>query len=173
MALAGALCATFLAATGITNKSLRAFITGLLATPLHPGQKYDMRRPGSRPDPPDRAHQCLRPHPDGTQIPVLFTKLHNRLLRPLLAAASLKHPALGQALRARGQHVDDYITAPAWESREKTCTNVQKLDADSNSAETLPARLPGTVLPSASGLVTEGASRPRVTEGETLSESSR
>ena len=38
MALAGALCTTLLAATGITNKSLRALMTGLLHTPYTPGQ---------------------------------------------------------------------------------------------------------------------------------------
>ena len=45
MALAGALCATLLAATGITSKSLRALMTGLLAAPYSPGQMtYDLRR---------------------------------------------------------------------------------------------------------------------------------
>ena len=38
MALAGALCATLLAATGITNKSLRALMTGLLAAPTLPAR---------------------------------------------------------------------------------------------------------------------------------------
>ena len=45
VALAGALCATLLAATDITSKSLRALMTGLLATPYSPGQMtYDLRR---------------------------------------------------------------------------------------------------------------------------------
>src|SRR2546421_8869979 len=44
-ALAGALAATLTAATGITNKSLRALITGLLHAPYTPGQlTYDLRR---------------------------------------------------------------------------------------------------------------------------------
>jgi hypothetical protein len=38
MALAGALCTTLLAATGITNKSLRALMTGLLAAPTLPAR---------------------------------------------------------------------------------------------------------------------------------------
>ena len=47
MALAGALCATLLAATGITSK-LRALMTGLLAAPYSPGQMtYDLRLLGS------------------------------------------------------------------------------------------------------------------------------
>jgi hypothetical protein len=45
MALAGALCTTLLAATGITNKSLRALMTGLTHAPYTPGQMtYDLRR---------------------------------------------------------------------------------------------------------------------------------
>jgi hypothetical protein len=35
--VAGALTTTLLAATGITNKSLRALMTGLLAAPYTPG----------------------------------------------------------------------------------------------------------------------------------------
>ena len=37
-ALAGALCSTLLAATGITSKSLRALMTGLLARPYTPAR---------------------------------------------------------------------------------------------------------------------------------------
>jgi hypothetical protein len=45
MALTGALCQTLLAATGFTNKSLRALITGLLGSDYRPGQMtYDLRR---------------------------------------------------------------------------------------------------------------------------------
>jgi hypothetical protein len=43
--LAGALCTTLLAATGITSKSLRAVMTGLLHAPYTPGQMtYDLGR---------------------------------------------------------------------------------------------------------------------------------
>jgi predicted MarR family transcription regulator len=49
--------------------------------------------------------------PDGTRIAVFYTKLHNRLLRPLLAAGRPSALlALRQALRAIDQHVEDYIT---------------------------------------------------------------
>jgi hypothetical protein len=113
MALAGALCATLLAATGITNKSLRALMTGLLAAPYTPGQMtYDLRRL--------RLASLIRriEHtntyvltPDGIRVAVFYTKLHNRLLRPLLAADQPQAPpGLRQALRAIDQHVDDYIT---------------------------------------------------------------
>jgi hypothetical protein len=113
MALAGALCTTLLAATGITNKSLRALMTGLLAAPYTPGQMtYDLRRL--------RMTGLIRriEHtnrylltPDGIKAAVFYTKLHNRLLRPLLAADQPQAPPeLRAALRAIDQHVDGYIT---------------------------------------------------------------
>jgi hypothetical protein len=112
-ALAGALCTTLLAATGITSKSLRALMTGLLAAPYTPGQMtYDLRRL--------RLAGLIRriEHtnryiltPDGIKMAVFYTKLHNRLLRPLMAADQAQAPPeLRQALRAINQHVDDYIT---------------------------------------------------------------
>jgi hypothetical protein len=111
-ALAGALCATLTAATGITNKSLRALMTGLLHAPYTPGQMtYDLRRL--------RLAGLIRriEHtnryaltPDGIKFAVFYTKLHNRLLRPLMAADQPQAPPeLRQALRTLNQHVDDYI----------------------------------------------------------------
>jgi hypothetical protein len=45
MALPGALCQTLLAATGFTNKRLRALIAGLLGSDYRSGQMtYDLRR---------------------------------------------------------------------------------------------------------------------------------
>jgi len=113
-----------LAATGITNKSLRALMTGLLAAPYTPGQMtYDLRRL--------RLAGLIRriEHanryvltPDGVKMAVFYTKLCNRLLRPLLAAGQPQAPpALRQALHAIDQHVDDYISrARLGESRVKT-----------------------------------------------------
>jgi hypothetical protein len=113
MALAGALCNTLLTATGITNKSLRALMTGLLAAPYTPGQMtYDLRRL--------RLAGLIRriEHtnryiltPDGVNMAVFYTKLHNRLLRPLLAGRQAQAPPpLRDALRVIDRHVDDYIT---------------------------------------------------------------
>ena len=49
--------------------------------------------------------------PDGTKVTVFYTKLHNRLLRPLLAADQPQAPAeLRVALRAIDHHIEDYIT---------------------------------------------------------------
>ena len=48
--------------------------------------------------------------PDGIKMAVFYTKLHNRLLRPLMAADQPQAPPeLRHALRAIDQHVDDYI----------------------------------------------------------------
>ena len=112
-ALAGALCATLTAATGITNKSLRALMTGLLHAPYTPGQMtYDLRRL--------RLAGLIRriEHtnryvltPDGIKFAVFYTKLYNRLLRPLMAADQAQAPPeLRQALDVISHHVDDYIS---------------------------------------------------------------
>ena len=111
-ALAGALCTTLLAATGITNKSLRALMTGLLHAPYSPGQMtYDLRRL--------RLAGLIRriEHtnryvltPDGLKVAIFYTKVHNRLLRPLLAADQPPAPPeLRAALRTIDQHVSSYI----------------------------------------------------------------
>ena len=112
-ALAGALANTLTAATGITNKSLRALMTGLLAALYSPGQMtYDLRRLRlagliRRIDHTNRYVLT----PDGVRFAVFYTKLHNRLLRPLMAADQPPAPPpLRQALHAIDQHIDDYIT---------------------------------------------------------------
>jgi hypothetical protein len=116
-----------LAATGVTNKSLRALMTGLLAAPYSPGQMtYGLRRL--------RLAGLVRriEHtnryvltPDGTRFAVFYTKLHNRLLRPLMAADQPQAPPdLRQALRAIDQHVDHYIT------RARLCKTALKLDTN-------------------------------------------
>ena len=112
-ALAGALAATLTAATGITSKSLRALITGLLNAAYTPGQMtYDLRRL--------RLAGLIRriEHtnryvltPDGIKFAVFYTKVHSRLLRPLMAADQAQAPPeLRQALDVISHHVDDYIT---------------------------------------------------------------
>jgi hypothetical protein len=112
MALVGALCTTLLAATGFTNKSLRALVAGLLGTPYRHGQMtYDLRRL--------RLNDLIRriEHtnryvltPDGIRVAVFYTKLHNRLLGPLIAADQPQAPPeLRAALQAITRHVDAYV----------------------------------------------------------------
>ena len=88
-ALAGALCTTALAVTGITNKSLRALMTGLLGAATYSMNQasYDLARlrtnglitriPGKN---------RYRLTGDGLRFAIFYTKVHDRLLRPLLAA---------------------------------------------------------------------------------------
>ena len=99
MALAGALCTTLLAATGITNKSLRALMTGLLHAPYTPGQMtYDLRRLRlSRAHPPDRAHQPLRPDPRRDQ----GHRLLHQAPQPAAAPTAGRRPAPGPARTPR------------------------------------------------------------------------
>jgi hypothetical protein len=110
MALAGALLTTLLAATGITNKSLRALMTGLLHAPYSPGQMtYDLRLAGLIRRTEHANRYVLTP--GGIRVAVFYTKLRNRLLRPLLAADQPQAPAeLRGALRTIDRHVEDYIT---------------------------------------------------------------
>jgi predicted MarR family transcription regulator len=112
-ALAGALCSTLLAATGITNKSLRALMTGLLHAPYTPGQMtYDLRRlrlAGLITRIGHTNRHTLTPN--GIAFAVFYTKVHNRLLRPLLAARQPQAPPeLRRALHTIDQHIDSYIT---------------------------------------------------------------
>jgi hypothetical protein len=112
MALAGALCTTLLAVTGITNRSLRARVAGLLGTDYSSAQmSYDLRRlrmKGVITRLPGTNSYTLTP--DGMRIAVFYTKVHNRLLKPLTAANQPPAPLpLRQALRVIDNHIDDYI----------------------------------------------------------------
>lgn len=90
-ALAGALCVSLLAVTGITNKSLRALMTGLLLGDYNPARaSYDLtrlRRNGLITRIPGRNLYQLTD--DGTAFALFYTKIHNRVLRPLMATAPL------------------------------------------------------------------------------------
>jgi hypothetical protein len=112
MALTGALSLTLFGACGVTNKSLRALTARLLGTGYSSSQMtYDLRRL--------RLNGLIRrlehTHtyaltPDGRRIAIFYTKLYNRLLRPLAAADQPQAPpALRHALAAIDRHVDDYI----------------------------------------------------------------
>ena len=111
-ALAGALCATLGAATGITNRSLRALMTGLLGTPYSMSQaSYDLARLGRN------GLITRRPHantydltPDGLKFAIFYTKVHDRILAPLFTAAQPQAPPqLRTALHAIEQHIDQRL----------------------------------------------------------------
>ena len=112
MALAGALSLTLFGACGLTNKSLRALTARLLGTCYSTSQMtYDLRRL--------RLNGLIRriehTHtyvltPEGQRLAIFYTKLHDRLLRPLAAADQPQAPpGLRQALAVIDRHVDDYV----------------------------------------------------------------
>jgi hypothetical protein len=114
MALAGALASTLCAVTGITNKSLRALMTGLLGTAYTMNQaSYDLARlsrNGLITRVPHRNLYALTP--DGLRFAIFYTKVHDRVLRPLMAADQPQAPpGLRQALRAIDHEVSRRLAA--------------------------------------------------------------
>ena len=112
MALAGALCTTLNQVTGFTHRSLRAQVTSLLATPYSASQmSYDLtrlRRKGLIQRLPCTNTYTLTP--DGVRFALFYSKVHDRLLVPLLAANTPPAPQpLREALRVIDRSVDDYI----------------------------------------------------------------
>ena len=108
-ALAGALCVTLCAVTGITNRSLRALMTGLLGVPYGMTQaSYDLARLRRK------GLITRRPHTntydltaDGLRFAVFYTKVHSRVLIPLFAADQPQAPPeLRAALHTVDQHID-------------------------------------------------------------------
>jgi hypothetical protein len=113
MALAGALCLVVHAVTGFTNKSLRGQVAGLLGRDYSSSQmSYDLRRL--------RLHGLIARQaatntytvtPEGIRVAVFYTKLHTRLLRPLLDADQPPAPIeLRQALATVERELGDYVT---------------------------------------------------------------
>jgi hypothetical protein len=111
MALLGALCVG-LNALGFTNRSLRAQVNQLLGVGYTANQmSYDLARLRLK------ALITRRPHsntyqltPDGQRVAIFYTKVHDRLLNPLIAADAPPAPAeLRRALRVVDRHVNNYI----------------------------------------------------------------
>jgi len=114
MALAGALANTLCAVTGITNKSLRALMTGLLGTAYTMNQaSYDLARlarNGLITRIPHRNLYALTP--DGLRFAIFYTKVHDRVLRPLMAGDQPQAPPpLRQALRTIDHEVSRRLAA--------------------------------------------------------------
>jgi hypothetical protein len=111
MALLGALCIS-LNAVGFTSRSLRAQVSRLLGAAYTTNQmSYDLGRlrlngvierlEGTN---------TYRTTTEGQRVSIFYTKIYNRLLRPLLAAnAPPAPPDLRHALRTIDQHVTDYL----------------------------------------------------------------
>jgi hypothetical protein len=115
-ALAGALCVTLCAVTGITNRSLRALMTGLLGAPYSMAQaSYDLARL--------RRNGLIarRPHanthdltPDGLAFAIFYTKVCDRVLAPLFA---IGQPQAPPQLRTGPQGVSERKLAVAGRPR--------------------------------------------------------
>lgn len=114
MALAGALANALCAVTGITNKSLRALMTGLLGTAYSMNQaSYDLSRlarNGLIARIPHRNQYTLTG--DGLRFAIFYTKVHDRVLRPLMAGDQPQAPpALRAALCAIDAEIRQRISA--------------------------------------------------------------
>jgi hypothetical protein len=107
-ALAGTLATFGLTVTGITNKSLRAWMTGLLGQPYTMNKaSYDLARLSRN------GLITRRPHsntydltPDGQLFAIFYTKVHDHVLYPLMAGQHITAPPeLRRALRVIDRHV--------------------------------------------------------------------
>jgi hypothetical protein len=113
-ALAGALSVTACAVTGITNRSLRALMTGLLGTPYGMAQaSYDLARLRRN------ALITRRPHantydltPDGLAFAIFYTKVHDRILTPLFTVGQPQAPpVIAAALSQIEHHINERLAA--------------------------------------------------------------
>lgn len=113
MALVGALCVMVHAVSGFTNKSLRSLVVGLLGADYTANQMtYDLRRL--------RLHGLIQrvPHtntyvttPEGLRVAVFYTKVHDRVLGPLLSPDRPPAPQeLRRAMATLDHVVADYVT---------------------------------------------------------------
>ncbi len=115
-ALAGALCVSLHAVTGITNKSLRALMTGLLGQPYSMNRaSYDLtrlRRNGliTR----IQGRNLYRLTDDGLAFAIFYTKVHNRVLKPLMAT---DRPQAPPPVRAAPRTIDTHLDARLADAR--------------------------------------------------------
>jgi hypothetical protein len=120
MALAGALCCVIHAVTGFTNQSLRGLVAGLLGSDYSTAQMtYDLRRL--------RLHGLIQrlPHtntytltPDGIRVAIFYTKVHSRILGPLIAGAD--QPPAPLELRRALTTIDRLINQYTQHARLRT-----------------------------------------------------
>jgi len=127
MALLGALCAG-LSALGFTHRSLRARVSRLLGAAYTTNQmSYDLSRLrlNGLIDRIEHTNTYLLT-PEGQRVAVFYTKLHNRLIRPLLAVnAPPAPPELRHALATIDSHIRGYIHDAPGKGRMKLKINVK------------------------------------------------
>jgi hypothetical protein len=111
-ALAGALAITAHLIGGITNKTLRPLVADLLGEPYSQARCcYDLRRLRLKGLIVRLEHSNTYVlTDDGQRFAVFYTKVHNRLLRPLMAADQPPAPLeVRRALRILDHAITDYI----------------------------------------------------------------
>ena len=111
MALLGALCVS-LTVLGFTHRSLRAQVNHLLDADYSTNQmSYDLARLRTNGLIQRREHSnSYNLTADGLRVALFYVKVHNRLLRPLLAADKTPAPMeLKDALKTIDSHVNNYI----------------------------------------------------------------
>jgi hypothetical protein len=111
-ALAGALAITAHLIGGFTNKTLRPLVAGLFGEPYSQARCcYDLRRLRLKGLIVRLEHSnSYVLTEDGQRFAVFYTKVHNRLLRPLMAADQQPAPLeVRQALKILDRAVTDYI----------------------------------------------------------------
>jgi hypothetical protein len=119
MALAGALSILLTRTVGFTHRSLRAQVTALLGTPYSASQmSYDLTRLRRK----GLIHRLPRTNTyvltsDGVRFALFYTKVHDRLLHPLLAADTPPAPPpLRAALHVIDQSIRDYARSARLEA---------------------------------------------------------
>jgi hypothetical protein len=111
MALLGALCVG-LNALGFTNRSLRAQVSHLLGVAYTVNQmSYDLARLRlNRLIERRRGSNTYDLTPEGQRVAIFYTKIHDRVLRPLNAADAPPAPLeLRRALATVDRHVHSYL----------------------------------------------------------------
>ncbi len=106
-------------ALGFTNRSLRAQVSQLLGAPYTVNQmSYDLARLRSNGLIQRRPHtNTYQLTADGQRVAIFYTKVHNRLLRPLLAADRPPAPLeLRAALTTIDRHLREYTKGPDCET---------------------------------------------------------
>ena len=111
MALFGALCVS-INVLGFTHRSLRALVNPLLGTDYSTNQmSYDLAR--LRVNGLIQRRQRSNTYTltaDGQRVAIFYTKVHDRILRPLIAADTPPAPVpLRQALKTIDEHIGAYL----------------------------------------------------------------
>ncbi len=128
MALLGTLCIS-LTALGFTHRSLRARVRHLPGTGYSTNQmSYDLARLRRNGLIERQEHSnTYGLTADGKRIALFYTKVHNRLLRPLLAADKAPAPPqLRQALSTIDRHIRGYIGNAQLETLPKNSRQTPK-----------------------------------------------